>query len=50
MKKNINPYYIVNKNENIEQIAKNCNTNSISLLIKNQILPKDIKEGTILII
>jgi len=36
--------------ENIELISKKCDINVISLLIKNQILPKDIKKGNVLII
>lgn len=48
MKKNLNPFYIVKENENIEQIAKTCQTSAISLLIKNQILPKDVKKGKVL--
>lgn len=48
MKKNANPYYIVQKDETIQQIASVCNVHPISLLITNGILPKDIKKGIVL--
>ena len=50
MQKEINPYYIVKNNENIDIVAKNCNKNSVSILVKNQILPKNVKEGVVLYI
>lgn len=50
MKKELNAFYIVKKNDTINNIAKKYQTNSISILILNNLTPQNIKEGCILFI
>lgn len=50
MKKDFNDFYIVQKNDTIDSIASKYNTNPTSILIKNHMSPKMIKEGTVLFI
>lgn len=48
MKKNYNIFYVVKDKENIDQIAQKCGKNVVSILIKNEILPKDVKKSVVL--
>lgn len=50
MKKELNQIYIVKENDNIESISKKYNVSPISILITNNITPKMIKKGKVLII
>lgn len=50
MKKEFNQIYIVKENDNIESISKKYNVPPISILITNNITPKMIKKGKVLII
>ncbi len=50
MKKEFNQIYIIEKNDNIEKIAKKYNKNPLNILINNKILPNKLKKGDILII
>jgi len=49
LKKELNNFYIVQKGDNIETIAKKYGLSTISILIKNNLTPAMIKEGIILI-
>ena len=49
-KKELNHFYIISKNENIEEIAQKCNTLSIKLLLENNTTPFVLKEGQILFV
>lgn len=48
MKKELNYFYIVQENENIDLISKNLRKNPIKLLICNKITPFMIKKGLII--
>lgn len=50
MKKEMNNYYIVEENDNLEKIAKKYQINPIKILILNKITPNKIKKGLILYI
>lgn len=50
MKKELNYFYVVKKNETIEEIAKLYNLSPIEILISNKITPLMVKEGKILFI
>ncbi len=49
IKKN-NLYYVVKKDDNLEEIAKKYKINPLKILILNNITPNMIKEGKILFI
>ncbi len=48
MKKDYNVFIVVKKGQTINDIAKMYGKNATTLLILNEALPKDIKEGKIL--
>ncbi len=48
MKKNCNVFIVVKKGQTINDIEKMYGKNATTLLILNEALPKDIKEGKIL--
>lgn len=48
-KKN-NNFYLIQKNDNLEKIAKKYNIPALKILIINNLLPDMIKEGRILFI
>lgn len=50
MKKEFNTFYIVQKGDTIEKIAEKYQINATSILIRNNITPKMIKEGKVLYI
>ncbi len=50
MKKEFNQIYIVKENDTLELISKKYNVCPISILINNNITPKMIKKGKVLII
>lgn len=50
MKICLNKIYVVQKFDTIDTIAKKYNVNPFSILIKNNLTPKMIKEGIVLFI
>ncbi len=50
MKKFLNEFYIVQKKDTIDSIAKKYDVNAMIILITNNITPKMLKEGMLLYI
>ncbi len=50
MKKQLNKIYIIEKNDNLEKIAKKYKKNQLEILIKNNLTPNMIKKGRILVL
>ena len=50
MKKEYNQIYIVQEGDNIENISKKYSVSPISILLCNNITPKLVKKGKVLVI
>lgn len=50
MKKYYEKFYLVQENDSLSSIANKYNINPTQILIENQISPKEIRKGKLLII